>query len=45
MSLATGETQKGLPQHLLQEMKMRGEKIPCSTAYDYSMAKNRSSRN
>jgi 3-methyl-2-oxobutanoate hydroxymethyltransferase len=39
MSVASGEIPKRITTHVLQEMKMRGEKIAMLTAYDYSMAK------
>jgi 3-methyl-2-oxobutanoate hydroxymethyltransferase len=39
MSVATGEKPKRITTHVLQEMKVRGEKISMLTAYDYSMAK------
>jgi 3-methyl-2-oxobutanoate hydroxymethyltransferase len=39
MSVAQTEKPKRITTHVLQEMKIRGEKISMLTAYDYSMAK------
>jgi 3-methyl-2-oxobutanoate hydroxymethyltransferase len=39
MSVASSEKPKRITTHVLQEMKVRGEKISMLTAYDYSMAK------
>jgi 3-methyl-2-oxobutanoate hydroxymethyltransferase len=39
MSVASSEKPKRITTHVLQEMKLRGEKISMLTAYDYSMAK------
>jgi len=39
MSTQTHKEVKKVTTHVLQEMKMRGEKISMLTAYDYSMAK------
>ena len=39
MSVASVDKPKRITTHVLQEMKMRGEKIAMLTAYDYSMAK------
>jgi 3-methyl-2-oxobutanoate hydroxymethyltransferase len=39
MSVATTDKPKRITTHVLQEMKVRGEKISMLTAYDYSMAK------
>ena len=39
MSVASAEKPKRITTHVLQEMKLRGEKISMLTAYDYSMAK------
>jgi 3-methyl-2-oxobutanoate hydroxymethyltransferase len=39
MSVATPEKPKRITTHVIQEMKVRGEKISMLTAYDYSMAK------
>jgi 3-methyl-2-oxobutanoate hydroxymethyltransferase len=39
MSVASTEKPKRITTHVLQEMKVRGEKISMLTAYDYSMAK------
>jgi 3-methyl-2-oxobutanoate hydroxymethyltransferase len=39
MSVASAEMPKRITTHVLQEMKVRGEKISMLTAYDYSMAK------
>ena len=37
--MSTYKDEKRITTHVLQEMKMRGEKISMLTAYDYSMAK------
>jgi 3-methyl-2-oxobutanoate hydroxymethyltransferase len=39
MSVASTDKPKRITTHVLQEMKVRGEKIAMLTAYDYSMAK------
>ena len=39
MSVASTDKPKRITTHVLQEMKVRGEKISMLTAYDYSMAK------
>jgi len=39
MSVTSSEIPKRITTHVLQEMKVRGEKISMLTAYDYSMAK------
>ncbi len=39
MSAATNENPKKITTHVIQEMKLRGEKISMLTAYDFSMAK------
>jgi 3-methyl-2-oxobutanoate hydroxymethyltransferase len=39
MSVATTDKPKRVTTHVLQEMKVRGEKISMLTAYDFSMAK------
>jgi 3-methyl-2-oxobutanoate hydroxymethyltransferase len=39
MSVASADKPKRITTHVLQEMKVRGEKIAMLTAYDYSMAK------
>jgi 3-methyl-2-oxobutanoate hydroxymethyltransferase len=39
MSVASTEKAKRITTHVLQEMKLRGEKISMLTAYDYSFAK------
>jgi 3-methyl-2-oxobutanoate hydroxymethyltransferase len=39
MSVATTDKPKRITTHVLQEMKVRGEKISMLTAYDFSMAK------
>lgn len=39
MSVAATEKPKRITTHVLQEMKIRGEKIAMLTAYDFSMAK------
>lgn len=39
MSVAATDKPKRITTHVLQEMKVRGEKISMLTAYDYSMAK------
>jgi 3-methyl-2-oxobutanoate hydroxymethyltransferase len=39
MSVASSDKPKRITTHVLQEMKVRGEKISMLTAYDYSMAK------
>ena len=39
MSTQIGKNAKRITTHILQEMKLKGEKISMLTAYDYSMAK------